>query len=957
MAVQWDISFGLSIGAWQSVRRNAWDTAFEAYTPGWSGDVVWPASATDNAVARFDTTTWKLIQDSNVTIADTTWDITWWKYNTVAISWSSTPTLAVTWTTTVSWANTWDETESTLLSKLTVFADSKNNTGFYDNTNISVTYDKTTRTITLTRTGWVIYYFQWKKHTLTSPWTSSAHTNSAWNYVLYSTDWTTFSWSTTPWTFDYVMVALAIYDGADGWAIREVHGLMDVESHKDFHNNIGTWRSSGWTLTAGTYTENTATDAANSPWFDLAVVNDEDIATTIPAWTEWTYTTMYIWASSTATLSTVATLPFTSAWSYIQVNDATTGSLTAGIKNRYYNVYQILVPAAADTDSQKRRMIMLQPQATFNSLSSAQAEDPRSLSLGNFATTATEFTIYARITYITSVWDANTGKCRIATWWVSYVIWNRLSSSSLTGSPTNHAWLTNLSWTTSWHTGSNLWAPLFDSTGIATQVVPTASQSIRINAGWTAWEAYTPSSGVSWGTSINGATWTWLALSMDNSYAASGIGQSITIGNTQTQALTALKIDTWTSALYHLWLKINSLHWDWININSSWSVVQAVGSWYNIDVWQNFNTNSSFSPILLYLHVENNAGSWKNSWAWIRNYSTEFTVWANAAWWWIQVTQYWASWTGIALYGDSNVNSSTNGLVNYTLWNTQSWATVMQKIDLGTSAQGHTGSLVNLYNASTSARGYKVDFSTTWSGVGFEAVGSSPTLNYTRIYSAREDAKQSRQNIIMSSYDTWTAIWNRTLSNLQLQVYRINTASTGTIADNFNAGYIIRSNENDTAWWTITPAWSVLKLENESIQIAWTNTDTVNILSLLHTNTSGTVTGKSITAVVWATERFKVHPLVANSGTNNAYLFDTTTSLSWTTTLWVFANGGTAKFTIDNAGNTLSTWSITTAAPTTGTAAPWKLWTIVTWQVWLVLVTTQYIELDINWTLYKLATV
>lgn len=37
-----------------------------------SGDVVGPASATDNAVARFDTTTGKLIQNSVVTIADST---------------------------------------------------------------------------------------------------------------------------------------------------------------------------------------------------------------------------------------------------------------------------------------------------------------------------------------------------------------------------------------------------------------------------------------------------------------------------------------------------------------------------------------------------------------------------------------------------------------------------------------------------------------------------------------------------------------------------------------------------------------------------------------------------------------------------------------------------------------------------------------------------------------------
>ncbi len=75
-----------------------------------TGDVVGPASATDNAVVRFDSTTGKLIQDSAVTIADTTGDITAGKYNTVAISGSSTPTLAVTGTTAVSGTNTGDQT-------------------------------------------------------------------------------------------------------------------------------------------------------------------------------------------------------------------------------------------------------------------------------------------------------------------------------------------------------------------------------------------------------------------------------------------------------------------------------------------------------------------------------------------------------------------------------------------------------------------------------------------------------------------------------------------------------------------------------------------------------------------------------------------------------------------------------------------------------------------------------
>jgi len=59
-----------------------------------TGDVVGPASSTDNAVARFDGTTGKLIQNSAVTIADTTGDITGGKYNGLTVS-TTTGTLTV----------------------------------------------------------------------------------------------------------------------------------------------------------------------------------------------------------------------------------------------------------------------------------------------------------------------------------------------------------------------------------------------------------------------------------------------------------------------------------------------------------------------------------------------------------------------------------------------------------------------------------------------------------------------------------------------------------------------------------------------------------------------------------------------------------------------------------------------------------------------------------------------
>lgn len=55
------------------VSVNVGETALEFSAAGsGSGDVVGPASSTDNAIARFDSTTGKLLQDSVVTIDDTT---------------------------------------------------------------------------------------------------------------------------------------------------------------------------------------------------------------------------------------------------------------------------------------------------------------------------------------------------------------------------------------------------------------------------------------------------------------------------------------------------------------------------------------------------------------------------------------------------------------------------------------------------------------------------------------------------------------------------------------------------------------------------------------------------------------------------------------------------------------------------------------------------------------------
>jgi len=64
---------------------------------------------------------------------------------------------------------------------------------------------------------------------------------------------------------------------------------------------------------------------------------------------------------------------------------------------------------------------------------------------------------------------------------------------------------------------------------------------------------------------------------------------------------------------------------------------------------------------------------------------------------------------------------------------------------------------------------------------------------------------------------------------------------------------------------------------------------------------------------------------------------------------------GTNVFTVDVSGNSVQNGSITTAAPSAGNAAAWKLGERVAATV--VFDTSQYIQLDINGTLYYLATV
>lgn len=340
---------------------------------------------------------------------------------------------------------------------LQAITDSKGLSGFINGSNIDISYNYTNRTITLT--GDLIYYWRGIKKELTSPWTSSAHTNSVGNWYLYSSDGDNFIWSNTIWVFSDVMTAYVRRGAtsAESFGIRETHELMDFKSHEELHSQIGTYKVSGGILTVGTYVENSPIDADVSPGFNSAVIKDEDLISSVNTWVEGTYTTAYVGVGGELIFDTTKTRPFHDAGAntYIQINDPLAGTIVAGAAGNFYNVYQVIVPACSDSDSQKYRMIILQPQVAYNTLLTAQGEDVRGLNLGNFASLFTEFVIHARITYRTRTADNNAGRCRIETGGVTYISGNKAGQVSVMGFTTNnHAALSNLPWTISGHTGA-----------------------------------------------------------------------------------------------------------------------------------------------------------------------------------------------------------------------------------------------------------------------------------------------------------------------------------------------------------------------------------------------------------------------------------------------------------------------------------------------------------------------
>jgi len=244
----------------------------------------------------------------------------------------------------------------------------------------------------------------------------------------------------------------------------------------------------------------------------------------------------------------------------------------------------------------------------------------------------------------------------------------------------------------------------------------------------------------------------------------------------------------------------------------------------------------------------------------------------------------------------------TNGHSYTVIWNTQAVAHIAQKIDLGTSAQAHTGLLINAQGASTSQRAIKIDTSTTGSWIGIEIVGTSTTVTQRWIsialtwdpgwvphqwlyintlwgwsttnlteYSAKFD-NPSISTMYFNTYNTTGRVWIYMVSSSSAQDYYSNSlADTPTIFTiNWNAltsgkimslnstksgalaakstGYfeLFTSRTNTATTGTVADSYDLSYIKRTSVQngAGWTLTSAGSVLKLENsaTQTAGTLT-------------------------------------------------------------------------------------------------------------------
>ena len=326
----------------------------------------------------------------------------------------------------------------------------KEPTGFADPTNTGVAYDSTARTITLTHSsGTIVYYVNGVRYTKSSPFVSDPH-DEAEDFYFLAMEGATATWSTEFPGFDNgAYVAYVNYGATDKYAIRECHGLMPWQAWEELHLVVGTYRISGGAVIAGSWAAETDTVAAVTPAVDEMLVRDEDLPTTIPTGVDGATYTRVHFDSGLAVFTTGSTFPYPSSGGNPQYNEnpaSGTALTTLNSGNAWFNVYCLFVPVTSDAGSQVYRHLWLTGQQIYATLALAQAEDFRSLNLGNLAGIFPEILPFVRVSYQRANSFTTTDRVSLNASSITYLAGTRSALVSVAGfTPTDHSALTGRS--------------------------------------------------------------------------------------------------------------------------------------------------------------------------------------------------------------------------------------------------------------------------------------------------------------------------------------------------------------------------------------------------------------------------------------------------------------------------------------------------------------------------------
>jgi len=293
----------------------------------------------------------------------------------------------------------------------------KEPTGFSSPEDVVLSYDPITRKVTLTGTPEAYYRGKHIKE-LVSGWESPPHDDvDGHTYFLYY-DGASFLWESdgAPF-FTMVLIALVNYGTSNKYCLRECHGLMQWQSHRHLHTTIGTYKSSGGTLSGVTLLNTTA--ASRRPDISVAVINDEDIPTTLPALSSKLYTRFRLSGASTPvyTFESADIIALLVNNPYYNQFSSPNWIQTLLPANTVSSVWVYAIPVTSETNSQKYRFLFVQPQwytqsqnSSDTAMASALAEELRrnsgELNLGNLSNQLPEYIAIGRIAieYVSGNW-------------------------------------------------------------------------------------------------------------------------------------------------------------------------------------------------------------------------------------------------------------------------------------------------------------------------------------------------------------------------------------------------------------------------------------------------------------------------------------------------------------------------------------------------------------------------